>query len=331
VDVFFDDFSVTQVKSPVIQTDDYYPFGLTYNSYQRESSVPNRFKFQGQEHIDDLSLGWDSFKWRNHMPDIGRFFNVDPLAEKYYYNSPYAFSENKVVGHVELEGLESIPATGTIQQKVDEIYSIPPPTPTKMGNEGADGVANLTISVGLQGGYSFKVFGHNASFFVNFGSVDLVNIHNEAMDFKKTPDTDIKEGFDFGIGPVGISKEIQTSRKGENGNFIIETNSKTTYNVYNFEMSENTQKREVNPESTKARTTETSNRSVGVSQSGKVETSNRSVGVSQSGKVGAIVVIQGSLGISYTDGRPANNSLNPRFVAADAVRVSPPIRRPFRR
>lgn len=87
--------------------DNYYPFGLTFNSYSRENSTPNKFKFQGQEHIDDLGLGWDSFKWRNHQPDIGRFFNVDPLAEKYLYNSPYAFSENKVVAHVELEGLEA--------------------------------------------------------------------------------------------------------------------------------------------------------------------------------------------------------------------------------
>lgn len=70
-------------------------------------NLPNKFKFQGQEHVDDLGLGWDSFKWRNHQPDIGRFFNVDPLAEKYLYNSPYAFSENKVVAHVEIEGLEA--------------------------------------------------------------------------------------------------------------------------------------------------------------------------------------------------------------------------------
>ena len=107
VDVYFDDLKITHAKSPVIQMDDYYPFGLTFNSYQRENSVKNKFKFQGQEHIDDLDLGWDSFKWRNHQPDIGRFFNVDPLAEKYYYNSPYAFSENKVVVHRELEGLEA--------------------------------------------------------------------------------------------------------------------------------------------------------------------------------------------------------------------------------
>lgn len=53
-------------------------------------------------------MGWDSFKWRNHQPDIGRFFNIDPLAAKYVYNSPYAFSENRVVNGVELEGLEVV-------------------------------------------------------------------------------------------------------------------------------------------------------------------------------------------------------------------------------
>lgn len=108
MEVYFDDLRIGHKHGPVIQGDDYYPFGLTFNSYQRENSVDQRWKFQGQEHIDDLGLNWDSFKWRNHQPDIGRFFNIDPLAEKYYYNSPYAFSENKVVAHIEIEGLESI-------------------------------------------------------------------------------------------------------------------------------------------------------------------------------------------------------------------------------
>ncbi len=107
MEVYFDDFKVTHSKSPVIQTSDYYPFGLAYNQYQRENSLINKFKFQSQEHIDDLGLNWDSFKWRNHQPDIGRFFNIDPLAAKYVHNSPYAFSENKVTSHVELEGMEA--------------------------------------------------------------------------------------------------------------------------------------------------------------------------------------------------------------------------------
>jgi hypothetical protein len=44
-----------------------------------------------------------------HDPRIGRFFAVDPLAAKYAYNSPYAFSENRVIDGVELEGLEFEP------------------------------------------------------------------------------------------------------------------------------------------------------------------------------------------------------------------------------
>lgn len=63
--------------------------------------------FQDQEKITTFDLGWSPFKWRNHVPEIGRFFNVDPLSEKYVYNSVYAFGENKVIAHVELEGLES--------------------------------------------------------------------------------------------------------------------------------------------------------------------------------------------------------------------------------
>lgn len=109
VDVYFDDLKVTQVKTPIVQTEDYYPFGLRFNEYVRDSSLPNKIKlFQGQEHVDDLGLNWDSFKWRNHQPDIGRFFNIDPLADKYIYNSPYSFSENHVTVHIELEGLEKV-------------------------------------------------------------------------------------------------------------------------------------------------------------------------------------------------------------------------------
>lgn len=78
--------------------------GALENSFQ---------KFQGQQFDDDLDLGCYQFKWRNHDPQIGRFYELDPLAEKYSYNSTYAFSENKVIGHVELEGLEAVPTVGT--------------------------------------------------------------------------------------------------------------------------------------------------------------------------------------------------------------------------
>jgi RHS repeat-associated protein len=119
IDVYFDDFEVAHHHGLIVQEDSYYPFGLTFNEYKREGSLENKFKFQGQEHQDDLDLGWVQFKWRNHDPALGRFFNVDPLADEYVYNSPYAFSENKVTNHIELEGLEAQPAQQAMKEAED--------------------------------------------------------------------------------------------------------------------------------------------------------------------------------------------------------------------
>ncbi len=41
-----------------------------------------------------------------HDPRVGRFFAVDPLDYKYPHNSPYAFSENRVIDGIDLEGKE---------------------------------------------------------------------------------------------------------------------------------------------------------------------------------------------------------------------------------
>ena len=65
------------------------------------------YKFQEQERQNELGLNWDSFKWRNYDYAIGRFMNIDPLSEKYAYQSHYNFSENRVIDARELEGLEA--------------------------------------------------------------------------------------------------------------------------------------------------------------------------------------------------------------------------------
>ena len=67
------------------------------------------------------------FKWRNHDPALGRFFSVDPLADKYVYNSPYSFSENHVTSHVELEGLEKVILFGGADLKGDGSVGSPLP------------------------------------------------------------------------------------------------------------------------------------------------------------------------------------------------------------
>ena len=69
----------------------------------------DRYLFQGQEMDNEVKGEGNSvnFSFRMHDPRLGRFFAIDPLTKKYPHNSPYAFSENRVLDGIELEGLEA--------------------------------------------------------------------------------------------------------------------------------------------------------------------------------------------------------------------------------
>ncbi len=72
------------------------------------SSNSYRYGFQGQEKDDELKGEGNSlnYTFRMHDPRVGRFLSLDPLSAQYPHNSPYVFSENRVIDGVELEGLE---------------------------------------------------------------------------------------------------------------------------------------------------------------------------------------------------------------------------------
>lgn len=96
-------------------------------SSKAAGTIQNKEKtFQGQRFDDDLGINYLSFKWRNHDPQVGRFFCVDPLASKYEYLTPYQFSSNNPITMRELEGLEGVkhdevdPTTGKLIRHVVE-------------------------------------------------------------------------------------------------------------------------------------------------------------------------------------------------------------------
>lgn len=79
VEVYFDDFRVEHLKSPVVQMDDYYPFGLTFNSYPRGNSTQQNYLFNGGSELQrSLDLRWYQTLLRTD-PAIGRFMQIDPL------------------------------------------------------------------------------------------------------------------------------------------------------------------------------------------------------------------------------------------------------------
>lgn len=92
----------------IMQEKNYYPFGMQWKGVNHTiRGVKNNLKtYQGQELTEDLGLNTHEWRYRISDPSIGRFWQIDPLAEDYTYNSTYAFQENKLGMGIELEGAE---------------------------------------------------------------------------------------------------------------------------------------------------------------------------------------------------------------------------------
>ena len=86
---------------------DYSPGGMLLPN-RHESSSEYKYGFQGQEVDNEIKGEGNSvnYKYRMHDPRVLRFFATDPLEKHYPWNSPYAFSENRLIDGVEIEGLE---------------------------------------------------------------------------------------------------------------------------------------------------------------------------------------------------------------------------------
>lgn len=102
--VSWDDFEVYHGKTNIVQADDYYPFGLTFNSYSRTASTPQNFLNQGKEYIDEL--GTYDFHARMYDPVLGRTWQTDPKADKFFALSPYSWVANNPLSFSDPTGME---------------------------------------------------------------------------------------------------------------------------------------------------------------------------------------------------------------------------------
>lgn len=105
LNVYFDDLTIEHIEGPIVQTDDYYPFGLTFNSSERSGFTTNKFLYNGKELQSDLDLDWYDYGARMYDAAIGRWHSVDPLAEKFESWTPYKYGLDNPIRFIDMYGL----------------------------------------------------------------------------------------------------------------------------------------------------------------------------------------------------------------------------------
>ncbi|MGV0856960.1 DUF6443 domain-containing protein [Empedobacter brevis] len=91
----------------VLEENNYYPFGLKHQGYNSTNlaNANYKYKYNGKELQDDFNINLYDYGARNYDPAIGRWFNIDPLAEKSRRFSPYTYALNNPVYFIDPDGM----------------------------------------------------------------------------------------------------------------------------------------------------------------------------------------------------------------------------------
>lgn len=87
----------------VEQVNHYYPFGGLMGDSENLASS-QRYKYNGKELDRTHGLDWYDYGARMYDPALARWMVPDPLAEKYYGVSPYAYCHDNPINAIDLDG-----------------------------------------------------------------------------------------------------------------------------------------------------------------------------------------------------------------------------------
>jgi RHS repeat-associated protein len=92
--VWYDDMQITWDKPLIAQENHYYPFGMNMVGIEKKGNPEDRFQFMGAEKNSDFNLHWIETDWRGYDAQLGRFHQIDLLADEYPGINPYQYAYN---------------------------------------------------------------------------------------------------------------------------------------------------------------------------------------------------------------------------------------------
>jgi len=197
------------------EENNYYPFGLKHTNYNMDyleyqeqeggivlvpgldpsSKLTHNYKYNAKEWQDELGLNLYDYSARNYDPALGRWMNIDPLAEKMRRNSPYNYAFNNPSNFIDPDGMKPVDwyvnlILGTISWKDGQASRL--------------GYRNL--------GHTWGYTDAKGNRFLMDGDTKQISYNGEVLqDFNKKPDSSYG-GFAFADG--GNSQNLSSLRKG---------------------------------------------------------------------------------------------------------------------
>ncbi|MEL7006053.1 MAG: RHS repeat-associated core domain-containing protein, partial [Bacteroidota bacterium] len=93
-------------NSELLQEQHYYPFGMSMEgNWIPQVGVENAYTYNGKELNNDFGLDWLDYGARWYDPSIGRWGQVDPLAEAMTPWSPYNYAFNNPIRFTDPDGM----------------------------------------------------------------------------------------------------------------------------------------------------------------------------------------------------------------------------------
>ncbi|WP_165770639.1 DUF6443 domain-containing protein [Flavobacterium reichenbachii] len=150
----------------IIEENNYYPFGLKQLDRNNVinflgNSSANKYKYNGKELQDELQLNVYDYGARNYDPALGRWMNIDPLAEKMRGFSPYNYTFNNPMRYTDPDGMSPYDVTLTGDKSKEALAEL-----QKAVGDG------IKLSMNHKGNVSYERNGQGA---LNKDASDLVN------------------------------------------------------------------------------------------------------------------------------------------------------------